>query len=312
MQRRSSPRPTAISFALLSLVACTESAGPLVTDDTDVTPTGPEVTIAADALLTPRDAAPSADAASVWFVAASAPGDFGLFEADGASGALLSGGFRDLTSLVLSPSEPRAWVTGTGVDGPTLASISLLTGGVNPVVGAGAYEPTGLDLTVEDGVEVLWFSGFDPETGKVGAFRYTPSTQDFETIGTTPLDSPGGVARGGDGVTWLAGQGAAGGAVFRVEGGAAERVLQGITLGQPAGIALTTDNATLLISSLAEDGSSQALLLDTTTYTTSVFNDPIGENRASGGLHRALDTDTFAWVDSTEGGEGTVYRIRLR
>ena len=74
----------------------------------------------------------------------------------------------------------------------------------------------------------------------------------------------------------------------------------------------TTASAALSRPTVALVPLSQALLLDTTTYTTSVFNDPIGENRASGGLHRAFDTDTFAWADTTGGGEGTVYRIKLR
>ena len=86
-----------------------------------------------------------------------------------------------------------------------------------------------------------------------------------------------------------------------------------VTLGAPAGMALTQDESTLLVSSLAADGTSQVLIVDLATGATSTFNGTIGASHASGGLHRAQNNNTFAWCGVTvgNGGAGTVFRVTL-
>ncbi|HMV66777.1 MAG TPA: hypothetical protein PKA64_07995, partial [Myxococcota bacterium] len=166
-------------LALTLLAACTPETTDAPDDtsdtsDTDDTPAGPDITVAAEDLATLRDAAPNADGSRIWYVADRAPGDAALFEA-GTSTAI-AGGFVRLDNLVLSSDATRAWVTGEGDAGPVLASITLATGAVEEVEAAAAYEPLGLDLTVEAGADTLWFSGFDRDSGEVGVFRLDPST----------------------------------------------------------------------------------------------------------------------------------------
>lgn len=122
----------------------------------------------------------------------------------------------------------------------------------------------------------------------------------------------GGIDVAGDGTVYVTDDG---GSVFEVSGATVSVLAAGVTLGDPAGIALTGDDRTVLVSSLDATGHSQVLLLDASTGSRSTFDDVIGANTGSGGLHRAQDaTDRFIWCGSTvgNGGPGTVFRVDLR
>jgi hypothetical protein len=98
------------------------------------------------------------------------------------------------------------------------------------------------------------------------------------------------------------------GRVLRLAGGRLTEVARGIRLGNPAGIALTRYETTLLVSSLDPSaGTAQVLLLDTKTLATTTFNSVIGGNRAAGGLHRGLRTTVMAWADVSR--SGRIYRV---
>jgi hypothetical protein len=98
------------------------------------------------------------------------------------------------------------------------------------------------------------------------------------------------------------------GRVFRLSRGHITRVASGVRLGDPAGVGLTQDDSTLLVSSLdPAAGTAQVLRVDRTSLATSVFNAVIGENRAAGGLHRGLRTSFLAWADGSRAGR--VYRV---
>jgi sugar lactone lactonase YvrE len=99
-----------------------------------------------------------------------------------------------------------------------------------------------------------------------------------------------------------------GGRVLRIAGGRVTQIAGGIRLGNPSGIALTRDGATLLVSSLDPvTGTAQVLRIDTRTLATSTFNAVIGLNRAAGGLHRGLRTTVMGWADVSR--SGRVYRV---
>ena len=58
---------------------------------------------------------------------------------------------------------------------------------------------------------------------------------------------------------------------------------------------------------MAEDGQSLVNILATADGSASTYGDVIGPNRRSGGLHRALYVDRFAWI-----GKKTVYGIKIQ
>ncbi|MGI8551415.1 MAG: hypothetical protein ACR2PL_11615 [Dehalococcoidia bacterium] len=94
------------------------------------------------------------------------------------------------------------------------------------------------------------------------------------------------------------------GSVRHIQGGASDQASGSLHLGSPAGVALSLDAKTLLISSLADDGSAQILIVDLPTGGATAFNATIGSSRASGGLHRAFQQEVYAWVDSSAGPTG--------
>lgn len=125
-----------------------------------------------------------------------------------------------------------------------------------------------------------------------------------------PLRHPDAVAISRRGTIYVTDRGsgrARDGRVLRI-GRQVRQIASDIRLGDPAGLALTRDDSTLLVSSLhPARRSAQVLLVDTTTLATSVFNDTIGQNRSAGGLHRGLATDVMAWADVSRSGK--VYRL---
>jgi hypothetical protein len=84
----------------------------------------------------------------------------------------------------------------------------------------------------------------------------------------------------------------------------------GFDTGYPAGLALTRDDAVLIVSGQGPDSSNLVFLFDTSDPEA----DPAIETGfarqmwSSGGLHRAHGENRFAWCDRAAEG-GTVYSI---
>ena len=126
-----------------------------------------------------------------------------------------------------------------------------------------------------------------------------------------PLRRPQGVAIARDGTLYVSDRGLGrrlDGRLLKIADGRVRTVARSLRLGNPAGVALTSDGSTLLVSSLAPAaGTAQVLLVDTATLATSTFDDVIGANRSAGGLHRGLRTPVMAWADVQR--PGRVYRV---
>jgi hypothetical protein len=119
---------------------------------------------------------------------------------------------------------------------------------------------------------------------------------------------PSGLALAGDGALYAA----AGDQVLLLGEEGATAIAEGVRLGEPAGIALTPDDSTLMVSSVSEEGHSQVLLIDRQTLAQSTFDEVIGENTGSGGLHRAQDNAAvYGWAGYSSEGTTTVYRVQL-
>lgn len=263
---------------------------------------GIDVTAQAEGLDAPLDATPDAKAGAIYFLARDG-GAIALMKVAGGAPATVAGGLGPARSLAIGGDGSALVVADGGLE-----RVATTDGARARIVEAEDFDARGVDVVLEGGVETVFFTGVDPADGEVGVFRVPLAGGAVEVVskgfGAADLD---GVARASDGTVFASDLG---GKVWRVQDGAApEAVLTDIRVGDPAGVALLRDESTLLISSLSDTGTSQVILLNTADLTTSVFDDVIGANAASGGVHRARDTDVFAWCGVTGSGEGKVYKV---
>lgn len=295
-----SMRIVVVSVLALALSGCTPTA-----DDGG----GVEVRAAAENLDRPIDAAPTPDGTVIFFLQDVATGQ-GLFAIDGggegdAAPRQVADGLADATSLAISSDANTVVVA----DATGLTRITADDGTMAAIAEAATYQPRGLDLIPGAAGDIVVFTGIDPTDNTPGVFEVPLAGGTVERIATgfDPAAELDGVTVMADGTAWVTDQR---GMVYQVETGSApETIVTGTIVGDPAGIALTLDETTVLVSSVSAAGTSQVLLIDVAAGTTSVFDDVIRANSGSGGVHRARDLATFAWCGIGAG--GTVYRIEF-
>jgi DNA-binding beta-propeller fold protein YncE len=96
------------------------------------------------------------------------------------------------------------------------------------------------------------------------------------------------------------------GRVVRIAGGEVSTVVELFRPGTPAGVALTLDESTLLVSSLQPyRDRAQVLVVRLDTLETHAETRVVGANEQAGGLHRARNTGVFGWAGRTN----NVYRV---
>jgi hypothetical protein len=225
---------------------------------------------------------------------------------------------RDIdTSLendALLAADPS--VTSPGPDGAQLSGAILkfsLTGGEPQLMAAG-YAP--VSVTVDK--SGIYFSGRDPSSGEPGVFRLTGETVESLFTGS-PLVDPSGIAVMKDGTVLVADtrlfeslpiNSEAG--VVQIKDGAATLFASGFSTGYPAGIALTRDESTLIVSGEAPDRSDAVYLFsveDPAAGATVVRAEFSVEQNSSAGLKRLRTENTFIWASGSFNA-GTVYKIK--
>ena len=262
----------------------------------------------------PRDAAPSPDGGTFYFLATGAAGP-AVFQVGGAGGAIttLSEG-----AALVKPSGIAVATDGSRVyvaDDAVRSLPATGTGaGAGVVAGTEGRSARGLDVVRQADGDVVYFTGTDPATKSVGLFRVPAAGGTVTTVAVgSPFVSPDSVVVAGDGAAYVTDQGAGPGQgmVFRVTGGATSAVLDDLHLGAPAGVTLTPGDATLLVSSIdPATRSDQVLFLELATGRTATATSVIGANKdSSGGLHRAFAAPVLAWADVQR--PGRVYRVEL-
>lgn len=199
------------------------------------------------------------------------------------------------------------------------AILSLPAAGGAVSVLAQGYSPRSVTLGAD---EQLYFSGVDPVSGEPGVFRLSGAAVTTVFRGA-PLVDPSGIAVFNDGALLVADTRLADGelelgarpgdaGIVRIADGQASVFATGFATGFPAGIALTVDERTLIISGQGPDRSDTVYLVEVArpelppTPITAAFS--IHQD-SSAGLKRARGENTFIWASLSAGG-GTLFKIR--
>lgn len=181
---------------------------------------------------------------------------------------------------------------------------------------AEGFSPRG--VTVGANGEVF-FSGIDPVSGAPGVFVLEDGSVRALFTGA-PLVDPSGIAAFADGRVLVADTRAFDAAaalaneasIVLIDNGQASLFASGFATGFPAGIALTEDESTLLVSSESADRHDTLLLIDVAdpaaapravTASFSALQD------AAAGLKRTHGKDEFSFASLAANGGGTVFRI---
>lgn len=295
----------------------------------------PLLNIAANdaATRSPVDATPSPDGDRIYYLAtASKDGSDadGVFSVSGdgedAIETLAVGGALTAPAAIsVSLDGERLFVADrqrsndAGDEGAVMSLAS--SGGDEPVVVAGTegYAPRGLVVAQVDDTEYLYFTGIDPESRLAGVFRAAVESGDVEALAIgEPFSEPAGIAVTQDGTVYVVDASASSdergeAAVMRLsDEDGVETVIDGVSAGASAGIAVSLDASTVLVSGLdPETKHDRVYVLDTRSQKLAQIVEPFDSFSHAAGLHRAHNANVFAWADGEANDSGTVYRVRL-
>jgi DNA-binding beta-propeller fold protein YncE len=287
----------------------------------------PRVTLVAsaegDVFHTPYDAAPNPDGTIIYFIGGiegvgpalfSTPADGSDFHSELFTGSPLVAP----RGLVVSSDNGTVYIADPRAgSGGAVIAVAADGSAARTVAGSEGTAARAIELAVEDGRDVLYFTGMELESRQPALFRLDAGGAGAAAVvfQGAPLVLGEGVALAANGDIYISSLAATGdftGVVLRVRAGTAEVITPSLRLGSPAGIALTADESTLLVSGIDAEDRPQVVLIDLATGAISTFNEVIGSGRAAGGLHRAArQPGVFAWADSSAGAHGRVFRVNL-
>lgn len=279
----------------------------------------------------PLDATPSPDGKDIYFIASAKVADedsigtlrqAAIFKVSAAGGPITKLFQGDpLVSpfgITISNDGATLFIADSGAatsedrsDGRVYA-LSVGGGSPSPLSGTEGLAPGGVEVMGDS----LYITG--RRDGRAGLFKIGLGGGDATAvaIGDAFVD-PSGVAIGRDGVAYVVDSGSAAhgeplASVVKVAvDGRTETVISGLNVGHPAGIALSNDDKTLYVSGFdSGKGTDVVFTIDAATRELGEFTDTIADFQESAGLHRARNTDVFAWADSHANGTGTVYVLR--
>lgn len=203
-----------------------------------------------------------------------------------------------------------------GKSGLGAIAVGALTGGAFEFVAEG-FSPR--SVTVAPSGDVL-FSGIDPTSGRPGVFELDGGNVTPVFVGA-PLIDPSGIAAFADDRLLVADTRAFDavgvelgneGSIVLIENGQATTFATGFATGFPAGIALTQDEGTLLVSAESADRHDVLLLVDVANPALApkqVAASFSALQDAAGGLKRTHGRDEFSFASLAANGGGTVFRI---
>jgi hypothetical protein len=327
-----------IALSCMGLAACdSESSSMQAGPGKDPTPAGPgkepppdgssssiAINVAANdpAIRSPFDATPSPDGKTVYYTALREesgeriPGIFKVPASGGEIEMLASGEpLAAPLGITVSLDGATLYVADPGAaNGGAIMTLSSSGGAVSSLGGTAGYRPGGLVVAKVNEQPGLWFTGMDPSTGARGVFTTAPGGGGATAVATgAPFVEPGGIAVSKEGRVFGADTLASDGqsALIEVNGGQATRFVEGIGVGFPAGVTLTHDESTIVVSGLDPVSRTDVVyMVNAETREVSRFTDTVSAFHEPAGLHRAHDANVFAWADSRANDTGTVYVLK--
>ncbi|APR82012.1 Hypothetical protein A7982_07361 [Minicystis rosea] len=201
-------------------------------------------------------------------------------------------------------ADPAA--TGSTLEEGRIVAVDPEMGTVSPLSGSDDILPRGLDVVAVDGADQLYFSG--TKAGKAALFQMPASGGTPKEVASGALIDPEGVAATKNGKVYVLdarGSKTQRANVYVYDGSSLTEFITDVRVGYPAGIALSLDEKSLLISSLdATKGSSTLTIIDIFSKEPTFFpgDASLDKKLEPGGLHRARNAQAFAWVSYDEAG----------
>jgi hypothetical protein len=218
----------------------------------------------------------------------------------------------DGTTLAIADS---AAVDSAGLDHGCLFTLGASAAGTPAVIpGTEGYQPRGLVVTRESNADVIYFSGRDKADGQAGVFKVGFAGGSVNVVAKgAPFSDPSGLAVSSSGAVFVADTIAADtghAQLLKIVSGTTTVLIADMATGYPAGVALSQDESTVLVSALDPlSGTDIVIRYDVAAGTSSTFSMTISAYNESAGLKRARNADTYIWADSRANGAGTVYVI---
>jgi hypothetical protein len=284
-------------------------------------PTGPlgsgQLTTAnsrAAMLLSPFDATPRPDGQTIYFTAIDPmTGAGGVYRVPCVGGAptLVAGGLDAPISISVSSDGTKLYVADVGIEGMTGdGSIMVVAaGGGMPTVltGSEGYSARGIDVVSRNGSDVVFFTGNDKTTGAPGVFSIPAGGGAVTTLSALGGE-PSGVGAASNGDVYFANLDSTSNKLVKINQDGDTVVLANLKLGYPAGIALSQDEKFLLASGKDPiNGSATIIRVDLVSGMPVSFTTGIDTIFEPAGLHRAKNSDKYAWVNS--GDDGSVWEL---
>ena len=284
--------------------------------------TGITVATQSGSYYNPLDSTPDLMGTTIYFTASGphGPGVFRVPAGGGTATELFVGNpFVSPRGIALGANGQQLYVAD-----PAAGRIFLLPiggGSPSPVLGSAGTTPQNLDVLIQGDQQVIYFTGKDPRSGLAAVFQLPAAgaKAPMVLVKGSPLVAPDGVTVTHAGTIYVADRSAAGGGfgkVFKIVGATVSVIVDHIRTGNPAGIALSANDAVLLVSALQPNGlNDQVLLVDLNTLQTGSVTKVIAENHSAGGLHASRSVEKaekLAWADSHVNGDGRVYLIELK
>lgn len=271
----------------------------------------------------PMDAAPSPDGATTYFVSGSTNGG-AVFKTSATAGS---------TATMLSDQPPIGAPLGIAVssDGTKLyladpAALTATDNGailVEPVAGGTAtllnetvdFAPRAVSVAKVGGADVIVFIGTSKTANAGGTFDDGVFKDASGTVSAVVTGgNPAAVAAANDGSIYILDQS---GAITKVAAGATTATaLPASTtaiksINGAAGLDLSFDQSALLVSGLDAAGKEAVFRVTIATGAiTQLTLAPVLVGAEPAGLHRAFNSDTFAFVDSGANTSGTIYLLK--
>lgn len=253
------------------------------------------------------DTAFTSDAQIAYYTASNSNGR-GVFRtsvSDSTSAAVFVGTpFVSPRGLAVASDDKNIYVADPKAKGNGSIFVQSANGGTPQVLsGTTGYKPRGLEVFNQNGTDTIYFTGQDPQDGQQGVFKIAASGDKTPQVVAkgVPFVSPDSVAIASNGDVYVTDNKSGGkgqGSVWKISDGQVTSLVKSAWLGNPAGVALTLDEQTLLVSAVqTQKGQARVLVVNLKTGEQSSITSVIGANPKAGGLHRARNSNSFVWAD---------------